>query len=99
LGEGTLNLPTYAPGSGSVLTIGVSKTTALLSASGAATLAGTLAIATQSGYLPAVGTKVTILTASSVKKTFSTVTGAQLTGEHWVVSYKATSVVLTIASG
>jgi hypothetical protein len=67
--------------------------------SGAAALKGTLAISTQSGYLPKVGTKVTILTASSRKGTFSTVTGTQLSGEHWVVSYTSTSVVLTMASG
>ncbi len=99
VGEGTLNLPTYGPASGSTLTVGVSTTPGQLSVSGAATLKGTLAIATKAGYLPAIGTKVAILTASSISGTFSTVTGAQLTGEHWVVSYKAKSVVLTATSG
>jgi len=60
---------------------------------------GKLDISTKSGYLPDVGTKITILTASSVSGTFASVTGTQLTGEHWVVSYGATSVTLTVANG
>jgi hypothetical protein len=96
---GTLDIPTFAPAPTSTLTIGVGTTPGQLSVSGAATLNGTLAIATKSGYLPAIGKKITILTAGSVSGTFSTVTGTQLTGEHWVVSYNATSVVLTATSG
>jgi hypothetical protein len=99
VGEGTLGLPTYAPAAASTLSVNLSGTPGQVSVSGAAALKGTLAISTQSGYLPKVGTKVTILTASSRKGTFSTVTGTQLSGEHWVVSYTSTSVVLTMASG
>jgi hypothetical protein len=56
-------------------------------------------IATKTGYLPPIGKKVTVLTAGSVSGTFTAVTGTQLTGEHWVVSYKATGIVLTVVSG
>ncbi len=97
--RGTLILSSFAPATASTTTIGLAPNSGRLSISRAATLKGPLAIATKAGYLPAVGTKVTILTASSRTGTFSTVTGTQLTGEHWVVSYTATSVVLTIASG
>ena len=96
---------TYTPASAGVLTIGVSGSTTVgtnfgrLAVSGIATLAGTLTIQTASGYLPPVGTTITILTAGQVVHTFSTVTGAQLSGEHWAVSYTATAVVLTATSG
>jgi hypothetical protein len=99
VGEGTLTLSNYPTDSASTLTIGISSDPGALSVSGKATLKGTLAIANVSGYLPKVGKKITILTAGSRKGTFSTITGTQLTGEHWVVSYTAKSVVLTMASG
>jgi hypothetical protein len=99
IAQGTLDIPAFTPSSTSTLTIGVSTSPGQLSVSGAATLTGTLAIATKSGYLPAIGKKITILTAGSVSGTFSSVTGTQLTGEHWVVSYKAKSAVLTATNG
>ncbi len=96
---GTLTVSTYTPTSTSALTVGVGFTRGRLAVSGAAKIRGTLVITTKAGYLPKVGAKVTILTAGSKKGTFSTVTGTQLSGEHWRVSYKATSVVLTMVSG
>jgi hypothetical protein len=95
----------YAPASTGTLSIAVGGTTAVgtgygqLAASGPATLSGTLAIHTASGVLPALGTAITLRKASSVTGTFSSVTGTQLSGERWVVSYTTTSVVLTIVSG
>jgi hypothetical protein len=97
--KGTLSLLTFGPTSSSTLTVGLRANPGKLSVSGSATLKGTLAIATKAGYLPPIGTKVTALKASSRTGSFSTVTGAQLSGEHWVVSYNATSVVLTAVSG
>ena len=95
VGRGTLSLSNYAPAASSKLTIGVSANSGQLSVSGSAALSGTLALSTKAGYVPPVGTKVTILTAGMVLGTFGSLTGTQLSGEHWVVSYKVTSVVLT----
>jgi len=99
VGNGTLYLPSFTPAFNSTLNVGVNTTPAQVSVSGAATLTGTLSIRTMASYLPPIGTKMTILGASSLIGTFATVTGTQMTGEHWVVSYKATSVVLTATSG
>lgn len=78
----------------------LSGTPGELSVSGPADLTGTLAIGTKSGYVPAIGRKIAILTASSVKGKFTTVTGLQINStEKWSVSYKSTSVVLTAVSG
>ena len=99
VGGGTLSLPTFAPALSSTLTVGVSATPAQLSVSGPTALKGTLAIQTKAGYLPPLGKKVAILTATSRSGTFATVTGTQMTGEHWVVSYTATSVILKAVSG
>ena len=99
IGQGTLSLGSFSPATTGVTTVGLSAAPGQLSVSGAVKLNGALVIATQSGYLPKVGTKVTMLTAGSRKGKFSNVTGTQLVGEHWVVSYKATSVTLSVATG
>ena len=65
-----------------------------LAFTGTATLAGTLAIKTATGYLPPVGATVPIVTAAKTVGAFSSITGIQLTGEHWTVSYTSTGVVL-----
>jgi len=57
---------------------------------GTATLGGTLAVSIN--YTPANGHQVTIISATSVSGTFSTVTGLPA---FWQISYTATSVVLT----
>jgi hypothetical protein len=49
-----------------------------LSATGAATLGGTLTLAPASGYVPPIGTSYTILEAASISGTFATVNGAQM---------------------
>jgi hypothetical protein len=98
-GGGSLMMGTFTSISTSTLNVEVSATPGNLSSVGTARVDGILAIATQSGYLPAVGTQFTILSASSSAGIFSAVTGAQMAGEHWAVSYTATSVVLTAVSG
>jgi len=51
------------------------------------------------GFTPTVGQTFTVLTASSVAGTFSNSTIAINSTEHFAVSYTATGVVLTVASG
>jgi hypothetical protein len=99
VGAGTLNVPPYVPASTSTTTIGVSASSGQISVAGVATLNGALYISTAPGYLPPIGKKITILTASSLSGTFSSVIGNQMTGEHWAVSYTSTSVVLSAVSG
>jgi hypothetical protein len=100
---GPLNIAgSYSPGSTGTLAIGISGATTAgtdfgkLAATGAVTLNGTLAIQTQSGYTPPLGTTYTILTGGSVSGTFSSVTGVNLTDRQYKVTYNATSVVLTV---
>ena len=96
---------TYKPASTGRMAVGIGPGSTVgtsfgrLAVSGTATLAGTLAIQTEPGYVPAVGTVVTVLTAGSRTGTFATVAGAQLSARHWKVSYTTTSVVLTMVAG
>ena len=91
---------TYNNSSGA-LTIPVSGTTTpgtdfgQLSVTGAATLGGTLALQTASGFTPPYGTHYTILKAASISGTFATVTGRVLTNGQYILTYHATSVVET----
>src|SRR5439155_9383006 len=69
-----------------------------LNASGAATLNGTLAIATVNGFNPSPGQSFPVLTASSVTGTFATVTGRNI-GQgplYYDVQYNATNVTLIV---
>lgn len=70
-----------------------------LKISGTASLGGTLTAALVNSFTPTVGQTFTILTASSISGTFTNSTIAINSTEHFVVSYTATSVVLTVASG
>src|SRR5205807_1659518 len=67
-----------------------------LSATGAATLGGTLTLSTASGFSPPVGTQYTLLQAASVSGTFATVNGTQLGDRAFVISYTPTSVIATV---
>jgi hypothetical protein len=93
---------TYAPGSTGTLAIGISGPSAVgtdfgqLTVSGGATVSGTMAISTASGFVPIVGTNYTVLSAGSRTGTFSSVTGTSFCGEQYQVSYTSTSVVLTV---
>jgi hypothetical protein len=70
-----------------------------LAVSGTATLGGTLALSTGSGYKPAAGESYTILTASKITGTFASVTGGAIgsSGDFWTVVYGATSVVIEVS--
>ncbi len=70
-----------------------------LQITGAASLGGTLTAAEVNSFTPTVGQTFTVLTAASVTGTFTNSTIAINGTEHFVVSYTATTVVLTVASG
>jgi hypothetical protein len=98
--EGTLSIAgDYRPAGAAALVITESGATSELSVAGTAALGGTLSIATAAGYLPPVGTEVSVLDATSVSGSFSSIKGAQLVGEHWSVQYTPSSVVLVATSG
>jgi YVTN family beta-propeller protein len=71
-----------------------------LAVSGSASLAGALNVRFVNGFTPSLGNSFTILTASSVSGTFSTINSPALpAGLAWSVAYNATSVVLTAGQG
>ncbi len=70
-----------------------------LKVSGTASLGGTLAVTLINSFTPAIGNTFTVLTATSVTGTFTNTTIAINSGEHFVISYTSTSVVLTVVSG
>jgi len=92
----------YSPGASGTLAIGISGPSQVgtdfgkLAVTGTATLNGTLAIQTQSGYTPPLGTTYTILTGGTVNGTFSSITGANLADRQYRATYNAGSVVLTV---
>jgi hypothetical protein len=95
---------TYTQLSTGKLTASIGGTTAgtqysQLQVKGAATLAGTLGATLVSAFSPTVGETFTVLTASSVTGAFSNTTIAINASEHFAISYTATGVVLTVASG
>ena len=95
---------TYAQGSSGSLDIEINGATVgtkydQLKVTQGATLSGTLNIALGS-FTPTIGQKFTILTASAVSGTFTTVNGLAINGtEHFTITYNAGSVVLTVVSG
>ena len=94
---------TYTQESGGALDIQINGATAgtkydQLKVTQGATLGGTLNITL--GFTPTVGQTFTILTASSVAGTFAAVNGLAINGsEHFTITYRAGSVVLTVVSG
>lgn len=78
---------------------GVGTQYSQLQVSSSATLAGTISVALASGFTPTIGSSFTVLTATSIAGTFSNSTIAINGSEHFNVSYTATGVVLTVASG
>ena len=95
---------TYTQNSTGALDIQINGATAgtkydVLKVTGSATLGGTLNIALGS-FTPTVGQTFTILTASSVTDTFTTVNGLAINGtEHFTIAYHPGGVVLTVVSG
>jgi len=68
--------------------------------SNGASLSGILNIKRKAGFVPAIGTSFTILTASVVSGQFTTVNGAAInSAEHFAVNYSSNAVTLTVTSG
>jgi hypothetical protein len=96
----------YAPTAAGTLAIGIRGPSTpgtdfgQLSVTGAAHVAGGLALTTAPTFNPSPGTVYTILSASSLTGTFGTVSGQidQAAGVYYSVSYTATSVVLTVTA-
>lgn len=98
---GTVNVLSSLTLQAKTLTIGITgaKSFGQLAVSGTVTVDGTLAIDTADGYRPLPGTTLAIITSSSLSGTFAAVTGTQLAGSHWNVSYGPAAVTLKLATG
>jgi len=71
-----------------------------LAVANGASLNGTLNLTLINNFLPAIGNTFTILTTSARTGQFATVNGLSINGgEHFQISYSATSVTLTVVSG
>jgi hypothetical protein len=95
---------TYTQGSAGTATIDLGGTTAItkysvLDITKAATLSGTLDVNLVNGFTPVVGNTFTILDYLSASGTFSTTNLPTVTGDHWLVTYNAKDLVLTLESG
>ncbi len=95
----------FSPGAGSTYSVPLTGSATpgtdfgKMVVSGAATLNGTLVLASGPGYFPAVGTTFRILEAGSRSGTFSSVAGTDLSnGTYYDVSYDGTGVTLTVRS-
>ena len=97
-----LSLQTYTQEASGILTVGVAGTSAsgdlgTLSASGTATVAGTLGIVTDPPFVPAVGDQYTPISAATLDGTFTSVTGTTVNSSTvYSVAYTATSVELNV---
>ena len=102
---GKLSPSTYTQNANGSLNIQIGGTTvgkqySQLGVANGASLDGTLNIKLINGYVPNVGDAFTILTGSAITGQFSTVNGLSINGgEHFQISYGATSVTLTVESG
>ena len=96
---------TYTQSSGGALSIAIGGLTVgskydRLNVTSSASLNGQLNISLVNGFVPTVGSSFDILHAGSRAGTFSAVTGLSINGtEHFTVTYNATDVLLTVASG
>ncbi len=70
-----------------------------LQITGAASLGGALTAGLINSFTPTIGQTFTVLKAASITGTFRNSTIAINGSEHFIVSYTATTVVLTVASG
>jgi len=101
IARGTLKVGSSLTLSAKTLAIGIAgqKDFGHLSVTGTLTLGGILAIKTARGYLPAIGTTIKIITATNRSGTFAKITGTQLSGRKWSVSYTPTTVTLKTVTG
>lgn len=79
-------------------TVGTEYSQLQITGTGTATLGGTLAAPLLNKYVPPVGETFTVLTAHGLTGAFTNSTIAINTTEEFVISYTATSVVLTVTS-
>jgi filamentous hemagglutinin len=104
---GILSLSTYTQNSGNLsmlnIAIGglnVGAQYSQLAVLNGASLNGPLNITRINGFVPAIGNTFTILTASAVIGTFSTVNGLSInSSEHFTITYNPTNVTLTVVPG
>ncbi|MFH1746165.1 MAG: PEP-CTERM sorting domain-containing protein [Planctomycetota bacterium] len=69
----------------------------LLDVSGAAALAGTLAISLEGGFIPPIGSEFEFLTASSLTGTFDSYNFPDLPGDRYFeIDYTTTAVTLSV---
>jgi hypothetical protein len=102
---GKLSPSTYTQNANGSLNIAIGGLTAgtqygQLAVANGASLNGTLNVTLINNFLPAIGNTFTILTTSARTGQFATVNGLSINGgEHFQISYSATSVTLTVVSG
>ncbi|HEX6505803.1 MAG TPA: hypothetical protein VF011_21380 [Terriglobales bacterium] len=102
---GILAPSTYIQNSTGKLNIAIGGTTVgaqygQLAVANGATLNGTLNIKLINGFVPAIGNSFTVVTASPVNGSFSTVNGLSInSGEHFMIAYNSNNVTLTAVSG
>ncbi len=102
---GKLSPSTYTQNANGSLNIAIGGLTAgtqygQLAVANGASLNGTLNVTLINNFLPAIGNTFTILTTSARSGQFATVNGLSINGgEHFQISYGATSVTLTVVSG
>jgi hypothetical protein len=71
-----------------------------LAVSSGSSLNGTLNITLATGFVPAIGSTFTIVTAGAVTGRFATVNGLSIdSGEHFEIGYPGNAVTLTVVSG
>jgi hypothetical protein len=95
---------TYTQLSSGTMNVSIGGTTvgtkySQLQITGAASLGGTLTAGLINAFTPTIGQTFTVLKAASITGTFTNSTIAINGTEHFNVSYTATTVVLTVASG
>lgn len=102
---GKLSPSTYTQNANGSLNIAIGGLTAgtqygQLAVANGASLNGTLNLTLINNFLPAIGNTFTILTTSARSGQFATVNGLSINGgEHFQISYGATSVTLMVVSG
>jgi hypothetical protein len=102
---GKLSPSTYTQNANGSLNIAIGGLTAgtqygQLAVANGASLNGTLNVTLINNFLPAIGNTFTILTTSARTGQFATVNGLSINGgEHFQISYGATSVTLMVVSG
>jgi hypothetical protein len=102
---GKLSPSTYTQNANGSLNIAIGGLTAgtqygQLAVANGASLNGTLNVTLINNFLPAIGNSFTILTTSARTGQFATVNGLSINGgEHFQISYGATSVTLMVVSG